>query len=81
LERRNRDIGELRTALTEGNYQKMKDIGHKLKGNAAGYGFDYMSRIGAEIEKEAKAGNNIELQNWIDQLETYLGSVQIKNES
>jgi HPt (histidine-containing phosphotransfer) domain-containing protein len=81
MERRKKDVGELRTALTEGNFQKMKDIGHKLKGNSSGYGFDYMSRIGAEIEKEAKVGNNVELQNWINQLEVYLGSVEIKNES
>ena len=54
LERRQRDIFDLRGMLTAHDYEAMKGMGHRLKGSGLSYGFPTISDMGAEIEAGAK---------------------------
>ena len=53
LENRRRDVQTLDTALRESNLVKIKTIGHRMKGDGGGYGFDAISVIGVALEQAA----------------------------
>ncbi len=54
LENRSKDLTKLQDAMGKADYQVIQSIGHSLKGVGGGYGFDEMSKIGADIESSAK---------------------------
>jgi hypothetical protein len=54
LRRREHDITLIRTFITERNYAGIAIIGHKLRGNGAGYGFPRLTDLGNLIEEAAK---------------------------
>ena len=72
MENRQADITALQENLSQGNYEKIKEIGHILKGSGGGYGFDEISRIGADLEKGAGAADEKLLEELIAELKEYL---------
>jgi hypothetical protein len=48
-----------------------------MKGAGGGYGFDYISEIGAAIEKAAKENNIEDLRRWVGELSIYLEKVEV----
>ena len=55
LQNRSHEIPKLETALGESDFDTIATIGHKLKGHGGSYGFPELSKIGKELEKQAKA--------------------------
>ncbi len=55
LKNRSREIPKLETALAQSDFDTIATIGHKLKGHGGSYGFPELSKIGKELEKQAKA--------------------------
>ncbi len=53
LENRRGDVQTIETALQENNLSQIQMIGHRLKGDGGGYGFDAISTIGAALEQAA----------------------------
>ena len=53
LENRRRDVQTLETALQENNLAQIHIIGHRMKGDGGGYGFDAISMMGAALEQAA----------------------------
>ena len=53
LENRRGDVQTIETALQENNLSQIQMIGHRLKGDGGGYGFDAISAIGAALEQAA----------------------------
>ena len=53
LENRRRDVQTLETALQENNLAQILIIGHRMKGDGGGYGFDAISMMGAALEQAA----------------------------
>lgn len=45
----------LRTVSTSGQVEELKVLAHQLKGASAGYGFEDLSEIAAELEVACKA--------------------------
>jgi HPt (histidine-containing phosphotransfer) domain-containing protein len=80
LENRRKDIDSLREALAAGDSEKLRTIGHNLKGVGGGYGFDEISNVGAEIETNAKSGNLDDVDALIARMADYLDRVDIKFE-
>lgn len=78
LENRNADIGKLRAELDNGDFVNLCSIGHSIKGVGGGYGFDLMSKLGADIEAAAKVKDANTIEEKISQLDDYLKRVEIE---
>ena len=77
LENREEDIKNLERLLKGAEYDQIRIIGHSMKGSGGGYGFDYLTEIGSEIEKNAELKNSDELNNLINELKDYLNNIEI----
>lgn len=53
LENRRRDVQTLETALHQNDLKMIHVIGHRMKGDGGGYGFDAISMMGAALEQAA----------------------------
>lgn len=80
LENRLKDLEKLRNALSNSDFKTIQSIGHSLKGVGGGYGFDEISRLGAEIETAAKNDASEDIESNVSALENYLNNIEIKFE-
>ena len=77
LERRHTDVLALQAFLAAGDYEGIRSVGHKLRGNASTYGLHALSDIGAQLESAAKRGENSEISLIIGKMEQYLRSIEV----
>lgn len=77
LENREEDIKELEKLLKQSEFNQIRIIGHSLKGSGGGYGFDYLTELGSQIEKEAELKNEKNLKEITSQLKKYLDNLEI----
>ena len=76
LANRRVEIEQLHAAIARGDLEAARRIGHGLKGVGGGYGFEEISRIGADIERSVRAGGH-ELGALVRELADYLDRVDI----
>jgi HPt (histidine-containing phosphotransfer) domain-containing protein len=76
LANRRAEIALLRGAIARGDLETARRIGHALKGVGGGYGFDEVTRLGTEIERDARAGGQ-SLAALAEALAEYLDNVDI----
>ncbi|HKY02389.1 MAG TPA: Hpt domain-containing protein [Burkholderiales bacterium] len=74
---RHADVLHLESALEQCDHERMRQIGHMLKGAGGGYGFAEISRIGDAIECAAKASEFDMLKRQIEALKRYLECLHI----
>ncbi len=77
LENRSKDLREIRLLMQAGDFEKIRTLGHIMKGASSGYGFPEISEIGAMIEAAAKAGNMPEIEKQTRRLTDYLIRVEV----
>jgi chemotaxis protein histidine kinase CheA len=53
LENRRRDVLSLQKALQQDDLQTIRVLGHRMKGDGGGYGFETISEIGEALELAA----------------------------
>ncbi len=80
IKNRNKEIDLLRTAIGAGDYEQLKQIGHRMKGVGNSYGFGPISDFGKGIEDSAKKSDKAAVDGWIDAYVDYLSKVQIRYE-
>jgi CheY-like chemotaxis protein/HPt (histidine-containing phosphotransfer) domain-containing protein len=78
LKKKGADISELQIDLDNNNFEKVKLLGHKLKGGFSIYGFNVMSGICANIENFAKVKNRVEIEEYLNQLKVFIKNVRIE---
>jgi HPt (histidine-containing phosphotransfer) domain-containing protein len=78
LANRRLDVGLLRDALARGDSDAARRVGHSLRGVGGGYGFDEITRIGAEVERLARTGAVEAIRPLVTELESYLERVEIR---
>ena len=78
LEKRDQDIIDIRNAIEHSDCQIITRIGHNLKGVGTGYGFVFITEMGAKIEDAGKKGNISIVSSCIDEIEDYLNRVVIE---
>lgn len=78
LDSRAADVAKMRSLLASGNYARIQALGHRMKGSGRSYGFQDISRIGAELEIAAHNDNEQMVRQLIDELENYLTKVQVQ---
>jgi HPt (histidine-containing phosphotransfer) domain-containing protein len=77
LENRRREVQTLETELQENNLAQIQIIGHRLKGDGGGYGFDAISTIGAALEQAAAREDRGEIRRHIAELIDFLARVTV----
>ncbi len=60
------------------DYEQMRQTGHSLRGSGSGYGFNFISEVGKNIEQFAIDKNIEGISKWTEKLRKYMGSIKIK---
>ena len=77
LENRRRDVQILETALQESNLAQIQLIGHRMRGDGGGYGFDAISTIGSALEQAAAREDRDAIRRQIAELIDFLDRVTV----
>jgi len=77
MRNRRRDVDTLRGALDESDFKTVRLLGHRMKGDGGGYGFDTISEIGEILEQAAIRKDRPAITQQTDRLDDFLGRVQV----
>ena len=77
LENRRRDVQTLELALGQNDLHAIHMIGHRLKGDGGGYGFDAISVIGGILEQAAAREDRNAIRRQIAELVDFLARVTV----
>lgn len=77
LSNRRKDVQILRDALITRDFRTVQTLGHRMKGDGGGFGFDRITEIGAAMELAAKLEDPITIDQHIVLLEDFLKRVTI----
>ena len=77
LDHRRKDIDAMRSALKEGDFETIRSRGHSMKGAGGGYGFDFITDIGGDLEISAREGDVEKIHQQVDALARFLESVEV----
>lgn len=80
LKSREKDIEKVRECLAENDFDAIRLLGHSLKGNGAGYGFDDLSVIGRELELAAADQSQERISRVLADMASYLERVEVEFE-
>lgn len=78
LENRKKEINQLKESLSKKDFDAISHIGHKLNGNAASFGLQYLGRVGEILEQEGKKKNTSEIKKQIQNMINYINSINIE---
>jgi HPt (histidine-containing phosphotransfer) domain-containing protein len=70
-------VTALRTALASGDFATITVLGHTMKGDGGGYGFDAISEIGAIIETAGKHKDADKIRQGVERLADFLDRVDV----
>src|SRR5438093_1898329 len=77
LQNRRNDIAAMLDAVQRGDFESVQVLGHSMKGDGGGYGFDAITEIGAALEQAAKQRNAVEIRDRVHELSRYLDQVEV----
>nr|MBI3613898.1 Hpt domain-containing protein [Nitrospirota bacterium] len=77
LENRQKDVAALTAANERGDFQVIQTLGHRMKGDGGGYGFDGLSAIGYALEQAAQERNQAAVRSRVAELSSYLSRVEV----
>lgn len=77
LANRQRDLTTIETCLKQGDLDTIRLLGHRMKGDGGGYGFDHISTIGHRLEEAALTKDLHGLQLQQEDLRTFLARVTV----
>jgi HPt (histidine-containing phosphotransfer) domain-containing protein len=77
LDHRLAESPELDSALLKGDFLRIQDAGHNLKGTGATYGFTELTDLGRALEAAAKAGDAARVEILLHRIDTYLSTAHL----
>ena len=77
LDNRRDDISTMGEAAEEGDFETIRVLGHDMKGNGGGYGFDGITDIGQALEQAAKDKDVTEIRKLVQELVNYVERVEV----
>jgi HPt (histidine-containing phosphotransfer) domain-containing protein len=77
LENRRRDLTTIDSCLQQGDLDTIRLLGHRMKGDGGGYGFEQISTIGHFLEQAALLKDRVALKNQREQLQDFLARVTV----
>jgi len=80
LGNRRKELDALRAALAADDFERLRQLGHRMRGVGNSYGFERVSVIGQHIEDGARSGDKASLEAQISAYSDYLSKVQVAYE-
>ena len=80
LANRKKELEALRAALAAADFEKLRQLGHRMLGVGNSYGFERVTSLGKEIEEGARSGDKSSLDRHIAAYGDYLSRLQITYE-
>lgn len=80
LANRAADVGKLRAALAQADFETIRVAAHGMKGAGGAYGFAEISRLGAALEASARQRDASAISALTASLEHYLNRLELKYE-
>jgi histidine phosphotransfer protein HptB len=77
LANRSKDLRILREALDTQDFMTIQTLGHRMKGDGGGYGFDRITQIGTVMELAAKREDRPAVEQHLAELEDFLKRVEV----
>ena len=77
LENRRKDVKTIQAALAKSDFATIVVLGHTMKGDGGGYGFDAITDIGAFIETAAKQKSAERVRQGVERLSEFLERVEV----
>ncbi|THJ24958.1 MAG: Hpt domain-containing protein [Nitrospira sp. CG24E] len=77
LENRRRDVQTLETALEQNDLNTIGIIGHRMRGDGGGYGFDTISEIGECMELAAARQDRDAIRRNLSKLADFLARLTV----
>ena len=74
---RHKELETLRSALTSGDFEQLRQLGHRMKGVGNSYGFATVSELGKRIEDGARNADRGAIEACIGEYAEYLSRVQV----
>ena len=78
LENRRKDVASLETAMQKNDLKTVRLLGHRMKGDGGGYGFQEISAIGDALEQAAIRGDRVVIQQQTATLVEFLAQVEVR---
>jgi HPt (histidine-containing phosphotransfer) domain-containing protein len=78
LANRQKDLHTLRHALSGADFSTIQMLGHRMKGDGGGYGFDRISEIGGAMELAAIQQDHAAAEQQIAQLDRFLARLHVE---
>lgn len=72
LENRRQDVQTLRASMAGQDFETIGILGHRMKGDGGGYGFDAISEIGGAIELAVRRRDCTAIEQLTTQLANFL---------
>ena len=80
LGNRRKEVEALRSALAAGDFEQLRQLGHRMRGVGNSYGFERVSVLGKEIEDGARSADKAAIESHIAAYADYLSRLQITYE-
>jgi hypothetical protein len=77
LNNRQRDLITIESCLKQGDLNTIRMLGHRMKGDGGGYGFDKISTIGQGLEEAALARDFATIKEECAHLNDFLARVEV----
>lgn len=77
LANRARELEALRAALAAADFAQLREIGHRMRGVGASYGFERISSLGTQIEVGARSQDRAAVAKPIEAYATHLRSLRV----
>ncbi|MFM9982316.1 MAG: Hpt domain-containing protein [Burkholderiales bacterium] len=77
LKNRAKELDSLKAAVGAGDYEQLKQLGHRMKGVGNSYGFAPVSEYGQTIEEGAKTSDKAAIEGCITAYADYLAKVTV----
>ncbi len=74
---RQKEVETLRAALAAGDFEQLRQLGHRMKGVGNSYGFVKVSELGKRVEDSARSADKAGIDGCIGEYADYLSKVQI----
>lgn len=78
LEKRRAEVPVYHQALDTGDFEAIRRMAHKTKGTGAGYGFPFLTELGAALEKAAMLGDSTTIQSKLAEYGQYVDKVELQ---
>jgi HPt (histidine-containing phosphotransfer) domain-containing protein len=80
MKNRSKELHTLRATLAAGDFDQLRQLGHRMRGVGNSYGFEKVSALGKQIEDGARSGDRAGLEASIAGYADYLAKVEVAYE-